>query len=147
MPHKTSRRVGIIMVLLLIAAQFIRPDRTNPPIDPTASFEAVGNPTPEVAAIVKRACSNCHSYNTTWPWYSQIAPASWLIANDVKGGRVHLNFSEWRRYSPDMARTRLKEACEEIKGGDMPPWYYRLLHPEAKLSTADREILCGASTR
>jgi hypothetical protein len=147
MRHKTTRGIIIFLILFLIAAQFFRPDRTNPPINPAASFETAGNPSPEVAATVKRGCYDCHSNNTTWPWYSNVAPASWLLTSDVNRGRAHLNFSEWNRFSPEMARLRLKEVCEEVKGGDMPPWYYLLLHSGAKLSDSDKEILCGASSK
>jgi hypothetical protein len=98
-----------------------------------------------VAALVRRACHDCHSNNTVWPWYSRIAPVSWLIADDVKGGRAHLNFSEWSYYGPEMSMLKLKQACTEVKAGDMPLWQYKLLHSQARLSQTDIEKLCSAS--
>ncbi len=137
---------GLAVLVLLILGQFAQPDRTSAPENPAATFEAVAKPRPPVAAIVKRACQDCHSYNTVWPWYSRIAPVSWMIADHIKEGRSHLNLSEWSIYSPEMSRLRLKEACAEVKKGDMPIWSYRLIHPEARLSTEDVDTLCSAST-
>ena len=85
----------------LVVMQFFRPERANPSTDASASFEAVAKPSPEVVASLKRACYDCHSNQTVWPWYSNVAPVSWLIANDVKEGRAHLNFSEWTRPGPE----------------------------------------------
>jgi len=139
--------IGLAVLLILVAAQFFQPDKANPPAVPAADFEVVAKPHPEVAAIVKRACRDCHSNNTTWPWYSRIVPASWLIAGDVKEGRAHLNFSEWRLLGAEMSRLRLKEACGEVKSGGMPLWQYRLMHPEARLSEADIQTLCAAASQ
>ncbi len=136
---------GLIVLLLLIISQFIQPDRTNPPENSLATFETVARPSPEVAAIVKRACRDCHSYNTEWPWYSRIAPVSWLLADHVKEGRQKLNFSDWSMYSPEMTRLKFKQACSEVKTGEMPLWNYRLLHPGARLNSGDVESICAAA--
>ena len=145
MSRKILKYAGLVVLLLLIAGQFIQPDRTNPPENALATFEAVAKPRPEVAAIVKRACHDCHSYSTEWPWYSRVAPASWLLADHVKEGRQKLNFSEWNVFSPEMTRLKLKEVCSEVKAGEMPIWNYRLLHPEARLNSADVGSLCAAA--
>lgn len=144
---KKLKFVVIAIVILLAGSQFIQPDRSNPPINPAATFEAVAMPGAEFTAVVHRACYNCHSNNTVWPWYSRIAPVSWLVADDVKEGRAHLNFSEWGLLGPDVARTRLQDVCDEVQAGDMPLWQYRLIHPEAKLSAQDVKALCSASAR
>jgi hypothetical protein len=86
--------IGVLAGALLIA-QFIQPERVNPPADPSASFEAVAAPSRDVAAAIGRSCRDCHSNQTSWPWYSRISPVSWLIADDVKEGRAKLNFSQW----------------------------------------------------
>jgi hypothetical protein len=132
-----------VVVVILGAAQFFPPERTNPPSDPSASFEALARPSPEVAAILERACQDCHSNRTVWPWYSRVAPVSWLVASDVREGRADLNFSEWNLLSPEKSRLRLRKACEEVKSGDMPPWSYTLVHSRAKLSPADVQTLCA----
>jgi hypothetical protein len=90
-----------LAVILFAAAQFVQPDRANVPSDPSVSFAHVMKAPPELAAAVDRACGNCHSNQTTWPWYSRISPVSWLVASDVQRGRRHLNFSEWNFFGPE----------------------------------------------
>ena len=109
---------------------------------PTAMFAAVARPPTEVVSIVKRLCGDCHSNETVWPWHTNVSPASWLVARDVQEGRVHLNFSEWSRFGPEMARTRIREACEQARDRKMPPWYYLPLHSSATLSQSDIGALC-----
>lgn len=125
--------LGVLLVLLLI--QLIPVSRENPPVS-----EEVPAP-PEVRALLARACYDCHSHETRWPWYSAIAPASWLVANDVEGARKHLNFSTWDRYDAKRRRKKLEEAREEVREGEMPLWYYVLAHPDARLGKEDRELL------
>jgi len=137
--------IALVVLVVAVALQLFQPERGNPPSDPEGSYEAVAKPGPEVAAVLRRACYDCHSNQTAWPWYSRVAPVSWLIARDVKQGRAHLNFSEWSRYSPQAARRRLEEACEEVREGNMPLRNYRLLHPEARLSSKDVALVCGAA--
>jgi hypothetical protein len=144
---KTLKFIVLAVVILLVVSQFIQSDRSNPPTNPESTFGVVAKPSPEVAAIVKRACYDCHSNNTVWPWYSRIAPVSWLVADDVKEGRAHMNFSEWGLLGADVAQKRLMSACDEVKAGGMPLWQYRLMHPEAKLSEQDIKIICGAASR
>jgi heme-binding protein len=127
---------------LFVVAQFFQPTRANPAAGPDSSFAAVARPPAEVVSIVKRSCGDCHSNDTVWPWYSHVSPASWLVAQDVQEGRVHLNFSEWRQFGPEMARSRIREACEQVRDRKMPPWYYLPLHPAATLSQADIGTLC-----
>ena len=97
-------------------------------------------------AVIGRACSDCHSNHTVWPWYSRISPVSWLVARDVKEGRAKLNFSQWNIYSPEMTRIKLGEICEEVKKGEMPP---RVLPPDAPGREGDAlrdfgDLLCAA---
>jgi cytochrome c553 len=141
---KITRILLTCIVLFLVVGQFFRPDRTNPPVNPDATFEAVAKPSPDVAAIVERSCYNCHSNTTEWPWYSGVAPISWLVANDVKGARAHMNFSQWNALSPEKAKQKLMNACEAVQAGDMPPWDYLMMHKAAKLSDQDIKTLCGA---
>ncbi len=138
-------KTGIILILAGIAVviQFVRPDRTNPPSDPTGSFEALVKPAPRAAAVLGRACMDCHSNQTVWPWYSAVAPVSWLVANDVNEGRARLNLSEWRNLGPDMSAKRRKSMCTEVSGGEMPLWQYRLIHREARLSAQDVSAVCA----
>jgi hypothetical protein len=145
MPRKKAKVLIAGTLVLLIAIQFVQPDRTNPPANPAARFEAVAKPSPEIAGILKRACGDCHSNETKWPWYSRIAPVSWLVADDVKQGRAHLNFSEWNFLGPEASAIKLRDACKEVRSGDMPLWQYKLIHPEARITQADIDKICSAS--
>jgi len=132
-------------IAVLIVGQFFPPARSNPPSELSSSFEAVARPPAEVSAILERTCRDCHSNHTVWPWYSAIAPASWLIAQDVQEGRSHLNFSEWGHLRPESAQSNLREMCQEVRDQKMPPWYYLPPHPTAKLSQTEITTLCAPS--
>jgi cytochrome c551/c552 len=145
--RKRLRYAAIALAVLAVVIQLIQPERSNPPADPAASFEAVVSPSPQVAAVLARACNDCHSNRTVWPWYSKVAPLSWLVAHDVNEGRARLNFSEWNRLGAEMSALRMKAICKEAREGEMPPWQYALMHAGAKLSDADAGLLCSAATR
>ena len=133
---KRVLKIGALALpILLLVVQLIPVDRTNPPGE-----GEIGTP-PQVAAILQRACYDCHSNQTVWPWYSKIAPVSWLIARDVHEGRKELNFSVWSSYSDKRKQKKLRETGKEVSEGDMPPWYYVALHPEARLSDADLQTI------
>jgi hypothetical protein len=126
-------------VIVVVGIQFVRPDRTNPPIDPARDI--VGRPSfpPDVHAILERSCFDCHSNRTHWPWYSQVAPASWLVVGDVNEGRKHLNFSEWEGYKTGRQVSKLESLMGEVDKGTMPPGNYVLLHSNAALSAAEKD--------
>lgn len=129
------RRAGIAVIVLLVALQFIPIGReqSNPPV----SAEPIWD-TPATRALAKRACFDCHSNETEWPWYSHVAPVSWLVQDDVREARSKLNFSEWNRPQKDA-----DEAAEQVQKGKMPLWFYVPLHPQAKLSAAEKSALIG----
>ena len=120
-----------------LAAQLITVERVNPPI---ASGSPLAAPA-QIGALLTRACYDCHSNQTRWPWYSRIAPVSWLIARDVTLGRKELNFSEWGSYYPQTRRRKLQWMSRVLRERSMPPWAYRLMHPGARLSGAERAML------
>ncbi|HXJ16257.1 MAG TPA: heme-binding domain-containing protein, partial [Candidatus Polarisedimenticolia bacterium] len=95
-----------------------------------------------VAGIVGRACNDCHSNRTVWPWYSEIAPVSWFVVHHVNEGRRELNFSEWSVYDAKRVGKLRKEICDEVSEGEMPGFVYTLMHREAKLTNADIEEVC-----
>jgi hypothetical protein len=136
---KKGGKVSLVIIVILIVGfgiiQLIPVNLTNPPVE--SDIQAP----PEVKAILKTSCYNCHSHETVWPWYSKVAPVSWLLANDANEGRSKLDFSTWNRYRPEKQITLVDDALKEIKEGDMPPWYYTLKHPEAKLSLDKIKIL------
>ena len=127
---------------LLVLAQALRPARTNPPIDPSRTIEASTNMSPEVRAVLERSCRDCHSNATRWPWYSNVAPVSWLVISHVNRAREDMSLSNWAAYDPDKSRELLGEMCEEVKAGDMPLGSYLLAHPSASLSDDDVRVLC-----
>jgi Haem-binding domain len=97
---------------------------------------------PEVQAVLRRACFDCHSNETKWPLYSRIAPGSWLMARDVHNGRNHMNFSKWADVDEDERRDDLETAWEQVSEGKMPKWFYIFpFHPSARLSDADKALL------
>ncbi len=130
----------IAVVVLFVGMQLVPAGRSNPPIDPAMTFQAKVNVPPYIDRIVRRSCYDCHSHETVWPWYSFVAPVSWLVAGDVKNGRKLLNFSNWT-YNTIRTVGRLDQMAQEVDNGDMPLKNYLLMHPNAKLSKADRDTI------
>jgi hypothetical protein len=97
----------------------------------------------EPPQILVRACGNCHSNHTDWPWYSQVAPVSWWIARHVREGKKQLDFSEWGTYSTWQKRDKLESICGLISTGRMPPRIYTAMHPEAKLTDENNKAVCA----
>lgn len=124
---------GIVGVGVLI--QFVPVDRSNPPAS------APLNAPPEVVEVLRQSCYDCHSNEVRWPWYSKVAPVSWLVAKDVREARAELNFSTWGALSSAQQAELREECLEEASEGEMPLWFYTPLHPEAKLTDADLAIL------
>jgi hypothetical protein len=125
----------LILVIIFIGIQFVPVDKTNPPV--TGEINAPEN----VMQILRTSCYDCHSNEVKWPWYSNIAPASWLVAYDVHEAREHMNFSEWQSYSAEDKAEDIEEIWEEVEEGEMPLWYYLILHSEAELSESDKAVL------
>jgi hypothetical protein len=129
----------VVLIIIGILSIAFPVDHTNPTI--TGEIEAPE----EVMAILRRGCYDCHSNETKWPWYSYVAPVSWLVSDDVQDGRKHMNFSEWDTYNDKQKRHKMKECGEMVKVGEMPLWFYLPLHPEAELLPKDIEILTAWS--
>jgi hypothetical protein len=140
--RKILKWTAITLAVIFAALQFIRPARTNPPVDEARVIQAHTHVTPEVATILDRSCNDCHSNQTRWPWYTNVAPVSWFVVNHVNVGRREMNFSNWAQYSRDEQDHLLQKICREVKGGQMPMSSYLRLHSEAKLSTEDIKTLC-----
>jgi hypothetical protein len=130
-------RVAALTVLVMgfAAAQLIPVARTNPP-----SQGDLIAPAPVVATL-RRACFDCHSNATRWPWYSGVAPLSWMIVRHVTEGRRQLNFSAWSGYYPNTRRRKLQWIGRALRDDKMPPWSYALTHPDARLTDGDRAAL------
>jgi hypothetical protein len=143
---KILKWTAIVLAIIFAGLQFIRPARTNPPVDEARTIQAHIHITPEIATILDRSCNDCHSNQTRWPWYSNIAPVSWFVINHVNVGRREMNLSDWAQYSQDDQQGFLKKICREVKGGAMPLTSYLRLHREAKLSSEDVKMLCDWSS-
>jgi hypothetical protein len=139
---KALKWAAVLILVLFVAAQAYRPDRTNPRVDESKTLRANSRVTPEAAAILERSCKDCHSSETAWPWYSNVFPVSLFLKSHVEDGRRELNLSEWGTYAPRKRERKLHEICEQVEAGEMPIKSYLPLHPSAKLSDEDRRVLC-----
>lgn len=135
-----KRRLKFAVLASLIglaSAQLIQPDMHNSPVNPARRLWN-GNVNPRVAGIMRRACGNCHSYETQWPWYARISRVSWFLAWHVTDGRAKLNFDEWPAAA---AADQLEEIYDSIAKRKMPRASYLSMRPEARLSQADRDAV------
>lgn len=131
----TPLRVTVAAIVATVAAQLVPVDRTNPPVRMEVDAPA------DVKRILERSCYDCHSNRTRWPWYSHVAPVSWLVARDVHEGREEINFSEWPMFDFDEQDHLLEQVEKQITRGKMPLPVYLIMHGDAALSRADREKL------
>jgi hypothetical protein len=125
--------IGLVVLGLFLAIQLIPygHQHSNPPVAQEPNW-----PDTQTRDLAVRACFDCHSNETVWPWYSNIAPVSWLVEHDVQDGRSRLNFSDWGRAGHEVG-----EAAEVVREGEMPPAYFLIMHPEARLSAAEKQTL------
>ncbi len=139
---RTLLAILSIPILFLVSGfvliQFlpIGKDRTNPPVIAEPNWDS-----PQTRETFMRVCGDCHSNQTVWPWYSEIAPASWLISRDVNEGREKLNVSEW-----GIRKNEADDVVEVVQKGEMPPWFYLPLHPEARLNAAQKQVFLQGLT-
>jgi len=132
---RTRSKVLAVLGAALLAMQAVPVDRENPPVESEI-------PAPEeVREILERACYDCHSNQSRWPWYGYVAPASWLVEYDIEEARDHMNFSVWDSYDEDEQVDMIEEAWEAVLDEEMPPFFYLPLHPSARLNESDRAIL------
>ena len=122
------------VAITAVAIQFVPygKNHTNPPVVSEPQWDS-----PRTKELFDNACANCHSHQTTYPWYSNIAPLSWLIQRDVNEGREHFNVSAWGAQKKNEG----EDAAKELREGEMPPWFYLPTHPEARLSDAEKQEL------
>lgn len=132
-------RAAGALVLLVVVAQFVPygRDHDNPPVTREPAWDS-----PDTRALAMRACFDCHSHETRWPWYGSIAPVSWMLTRHVTEGRRVLNFSAF-----DVPQEEAAESAESVRKGDMPPWSYTRMHADARLSNAERERLVAGLVR
>lgn len=145
-PWRVLKWLFLVVVVLFIAAQFVRPAKTNPASEQSLSIENQTQVDPAVESIFSRSCNDCHSNKTRWPWYTNVAPVSWFVISHVNEARGDMNLSEWGKLDRNRQRHRLEDMCEMVKSGEMPLNTYTPLHPGSKLSQADVKIICDWTT-
>jgi len=131
----------LIFVLLFGFIQFFRPEK-NWQINVSRNeifYKKAADP--RIVTLLKTSCYDCHSNNTAYPWYNNIAPVSWMISNHIREGKDELNFSNWDLYVPETQHKLLKKIIEEVEEDEMPLRSYLIIHADAKLSDADKELL------
>ena len=128
---------------IFFGMQLVQPDRTNPPVDETQTIQALLKVPPHISIIIERSCYDCHSNKTVWPWYSYIAPASWLVARDVHKGRSEMNFTEWNKYKGLRIISKLDQICMNVNQQTMPLPIYLTMHPGARPTQAEIDTVCA----
>jgi hypothetical protein len=135
---KIVKLIVALAAVALAGAQFWPVDQSNPPVGADLSAP------PEVSAILRRACYDCHSNETRWPWYTHIARVSWVMAYDVHEGRRSMNYSNWGKLDEGVRTRLLRLTRRDVDNARMPPWFYIYpMHPEARLAAGDRIRIAG----
>ncbi|MFN0140670.1 MAG: heme-binding domain-containing protein [Pyrinomonadaceae bacterium] len=139
---KIVKILAIIIVAAFVVIQFFRIDKTNPPVVEANRLEAALAVPADVSMILGRSCADCHSNNTSYPWYSNIQPAAWFLEDHIDQGRRELNLSEFNTYTAKKKKRKLEEVCEMVESGAMPLPSYLWIHRDAALSESERKALC-----
>ncbi|MGA9115515.1 MAG: heme-binding domain-containing protein [Bacteroidota bacterium] len=133
------RAAAVVCGAGVLLIQLIRPEMSNPPTAPELGLDSGGGIGRAELGALRRACYDCHSNRTVWPWYAYVSPVSWLVARDVEEGRRRLNFSTWNAY-PVMRRISLLGSIwDEVAEGGMPLPSYLWMHPSAELTPKEKE--------
>lgn len=142
-PHRQYAVGALVLLVLAMIAGRGRPRLVATRPDPAVVLDAQGSVPAPVARLLRRACFDCHSEETRWPWYSRLPPGSWIVGRDVDAGRGQWNFSRWGEYNPYDRADLLDKACTLATKKKMPLWPYRLLHREARLADDEIAALCA----
>ena len=136
---------GIALAAGLIVIQFFRPEKNNGPMDPAEDLLMLSSPPEPLAELIRKACYDCHSNQTNYPWYSQIAPVSWYLQMHIRQGKEDLNASTYGSLDKADKIEFLVDFCEVVEAGTMPLGSYTLLHKSARLSEEDKASICAWS--
>jgi hypothetical protein len=142
MVKKILKIVVVVLGLAFVAIQFIRPDTTNPPEVQGEALEDSTQLPADVGAILSRSCADCHSNRTIYPWYSNIAPVSWMLADHIRDGRRELNISVWNTYDNRRKARKLDAICDQVETGEMPLPSYLWIHTNAGLKEGEAAKIC-----
>lgn len=137
---KIFKKVLIVLLVVFVVAQAFRPEKNNS--NDTSKDISNSYVVPEnVKTILAKACNDCHSNNTRYPWYAEVQPVAWWINDHVKDGKKHLNFNEFDSYRIAKQYKKLEECIEEVKEGEMPLTSFTIIHKDAKLSDDEKQAL------
>lgn len=140
------KKVLVALTIFLVAIQIFQPRRTNPSAAPSRSLPTRVNVPEDVYSALIHSCGDCHSNQTHWPWYSHVAPLSWVIMDDVNEGRRHMNLEDWEALEDSKeAKDRLVGICKEIQQKGMPPFSYRFVHKDTRLNPQEITSICSWS--
>jgi len=135
------KKIFISALIVLVVIQVFSIDKTNPTSDPVNDLFSDQNISQDIQLLIKNTCADCHSNNSTYPWYTNIEPISWWIKGHIKNGRKKLNFSNWNSFD-NKKKNHLKHECVEVlEEKRMPLTLYALGHPKARLSDSQRKSL------
>lgn len=141
-----KKKIAGILIVALIAIQFFRPAKNISATESTNAFAKQYAISSEVQTILEKACYDCHSNNTVYPWYAEVQPVSWWLNSHILDAKEELNFDEFGSYAPPKQYHKLEEAINEVNEGEMPLFSYTIIHTNAKLSEAERKTLVDGFT-
>lgn len=135
------KKILIVLLVAFIMIQFFPIDKNNPPASPQMDFLKIKQTPESTATLIRNGCYNCHSNESTYPWYSNVQPIGWFLKNHIDEGRKHLNFSTFATYEPKKQAHKLEEAAEMVEKGEMPLQSYILGHSDANFNEAQKQEL------
>lgn len=138
---KASKKIIVGLFIILVGIQFIRPDSNNDNRVMATDFIKTYEVPAQMGSILRRACYDCHSNNTKYPWYSYIQPIGWLLNKHIREGKKKLNFSEFGTYSERKQISKLKSMKNQIKQNKMPLPSYTMIHPNALLTSEEKNLI------
>jgi hypothetical protein len=138
---KVLKNIILLLVVVLIIMQFFHPKKNQSTGQSQNGIATIYNVPPDVNGILKKACNDCHSNNTVYPWYNNIQPVAWWLNNHIEEGKRELNFDEFKTYRPVRQYNKLKEVIEQVKKGEMPLTSYTIIHTDAKLTDPEKSAL------
>ncbi len=136
-----AKKIGVVLVLALIVIQFFRPEKNITTQPATTHISKLYTVPADVEQILVNACYDCHSNNTVYPWYSNIQPVAWWLADHVEDGKKHLNFDTYTTYNLRRQYHKMEEVVEQVEANEMPMKSYKLAHSNARLTDAQKQLL------
>lgn len=140
---KALKIIAVVLLVVFVGIQFIPTNRNQSEMIPPTDFMMVNNVPREVKSILMISCYDCHSNNTQYPWYNKVQPISWYLEGHIKDGKEELNFSDFGSYSDRMQKAKMRSIISQVEDGKMPPPTYTFLHPEAKLTAEEKQLLAN----